>query len=129
MGERLVLFVCQHGAGKSRMAAAWFNHAAPAGWRATTAGVEPQAQVSVHAPRLLAGTAAAPMLDHAMPRPVSAVADPALTIAIDCAVPGAVRWQLDAAEFGNAMCGEIRQRVGDLVGSLEARASGDVDAG
>ena len=123
MGERTVLFVCQHGAGKSRMAAAWFNQGPPAGWRATTAGVEPQAQVSVHAPRLLAGSAAEATLDDAVPRPVSAVADPALVIAIDCVVPGAVEWTLDASEFDGVMCEEIRERVRELTASLHARAA------
>jgi len=81
-------------------------------------GVEPQAHVSVHAPRLLTGTAAEPALDHAMPRPMSAVPDPALVVAIDCEVPGAVRWQLEAGEFDDVMCGEIHDRVRDLVTSL-----------
>ena len=34
---RTILFVCPHGAGKSRMAAAIFNRLAPAGWQATSA--------------------------------------------------------------------------------------------
>jgi len=100
------------------MAAAWFNHAAPAGWRATTAGLEPQEQVSVHAPRLLAGTAAEPMLDDAPPRPVSAVPSPALVVTIDCALPGAVRWQLESGEFDDAMCRELRDRVRELAATL-----------
>jgi hypothetical protein len=62
-----VLFVCQHGAGKSRMAAAWFNTDPPPGWRATSAGVEPQTSVSLHAPRLLAGTVAEATLDRTRP--------------------------------------------------------------
>jgi hypothetical protein len=119
MHERTVLFVCQHGAGKSRLAAAWFNHAPPPGWRATTAGVEPQEQVSVNAPRLLAGTAAEPMLDHGLPRPMSAVTDPALVITIDCAVPDATSWHLDAEQFDDAMCAEIRQRVDELTSCLQ----------
>jgi hypothetical protein len=118
VGERTVLFVCEHGAGKSRMAAAWFNQAPPAGWRASTAGIEPQAHVSVHAPRLLAGTPAEASLDRAMPRPVSAVPDPSVVIAIDCTLPGAVPWRLDACEFDEAMSGEIRQRVAGLVASI-----------
>jgi hypothetical protein len=116
--ERTVLFVCEHGAGRSRMAAAWFNHAPPPGWRATTAGIEPQPHVSVHAPRLLAGTPAEATLDHAMPRPVSAVPDPAVVIAIDCMLPDAVAWRLDACEFDEAMSAEIRQRVAGLVASI-----------
>jgi protein-tyrosine-phosphatase len=116
-----VLFVCPHGAGKSRMAAAWFNGAAPAGWSATSAGVTPQSTVSRHAPRLLAGTPVSHLLDEAPPRPVSAVPDPALVVAIDCeagALPEAVRWTLDHQEFDGAMCEEIRLRVRRLVGAL-----------
>jgi protein-tyrosine-phosphatase len=33
---RTLLFVCPHGAAKSRLAAAYFNAAAPSGWHATT---------------------------------------------------------------------------------------------
>jgi hypothetical protein len=117
------LFVCEHGAGRSRIAAAWFNHAPPAGWRASTAGIEPQAHISVHAPRLLAGTPAEASLDHAVPRPVSAVPDPAVVITIDCALPAAVPWQLDAGEFDDAMSTEIRQRVADLVASIAGVAA------
>jgi protein-tyrosine-phosphatase len=120
-----VLFVCPHGAGKSRMAAAWFNGTAPAGWTATSAGVTPQSTVSRHAPRLLAGTAVAHLLDEAPPRPVSAVPDPVLVVAIDCqagAMPGAVCWTLDHAEFDDAMCEEIRLRVQRLADVLPGGA-------
>jgi hypothetical protein len=122
-----VLFVCPHGAGKSRIAAAWFGVLAPAGWTATTAGVEPQASVSVHAPRLLADTPALAFLDQEVPRPLSAVPDPALVVAIDCpagAVPGAVGWELTHGEFGEALAAELRRRVVDLVGALDAAAGG-----
>jgi protein-tyrosine-phosphatase len=106
MTERTVLFVCEHGAGKSRIAAAWFNSAPPAGWHATTAGVEPQSQPSAHAPRLLAGTYAESMLDHTAPRPISAVPDPTLVVSIDCTLPDAVQWQLrsggSAAPIGDS---------------------------
>lgn len=119
-----VLFVCQHGAGKSRMAAAWFNAAPPPGWRASTAGVEPQTAVSLHAPRLLAGTAAEAALDHAVPRPVSAVPSPALTISIDCAVPGAARWDLEHDQFEIAMAEEILQRVRQLADTLRDGSGG-----
>jgi len=118
MSTRTVLFVCEHGAGRSRIAAAWFNHAAPAGWSATTAGLTPQEQVSVHAPRLLAGTAAESALDPAPPRPLAAVAGPAVVVAIDCAAPGAVRWELAATGFDDAMRDELRQRVEELIGTL-----------
>lgn len=50
MAQRTVLYVCPHGAGKSRMAAAWFNCWAPPGWRATTAGISPQTEVCACTP-------------------------------------------------------------------------------
>jgi hypothetical protein len=122
-----VLFVCPHGAGKSRIAAAWFGAIAPAGWTATTAGIEPQASVSVHAPRLLAETPALAFLDQEMPRSLSAVPSAALIVAIDCpvgAVPGAVAWELTHSEFSEELAAELRRRVLDLVGSLDAVAGG-----
>lgn len=118
-----MLFVCPHGAGKSRIAAAWFGALAPTGWTATTAGIEPQVSVSVHAPRLLADTPALAFLDQEVPRRLSAVQGPALVVAIDCpagAVPGAVTWELAHTEFGEELAAEIRRRVLDLVGPLDA---------
>jgi hypothetical protein len=47
--SRMVVFVCPHGALKSRLAAALFNAGPPAGWQAASAGVVPQAAMSVHA--------------------------------------------------------------------------------
>jgi protein-tyrosine-phosphatase len=55
--SQVVVFVCPHGALKSRLAAAFFNAAARPGWRAVSAGLEPQADPSVHAAALVAGTA------------------------------------------------------------------------
>ncbi|GIH97463.1 hypothetical protein ACFFMN_28660 [Planobispora siamensis] len=116
-----VLFVCPHGAGKSRIAAAWFAQAAPPGWEATTAGLEPQPHLSAHAPRLLAGSGAEHLLDQALPRPLSAIIDPALTVTIDCppgAVAGAVEWQLQHADFDERMTAELRERVRQLMQEL-----------
>ncbi len=127
MAQRTVLFVCTHGAGKSRMAAAWFNGSAPPGWWATTAGIIPQKAVSEHAPRLLAGTAAAALLDTEPPRPLTAVPDPRLVVAIDC--PGVsfdhpkLSWQLDNADFDEAMGAELRQRAQDLARLLSGEPS------
>ncbi|MFL6110909.1 MAG: hypothetical protein ACJ786_06105 [Catenulispora sp.] len=115
---KTVLFVCPHGAGKSRIAAALFNAEAPPGWSATTAGIEPQDRVSVHAPRLLAGTPAEAHLDTALPRPLSAVAGPVRTIAIDCRLDGAQAWDLEQAVFDEAMREEIAGRVRALIGGL-----------
>lgn len=117
-GQKTVLFVCPHGAGKSRIAAALFNADAPPGWSATTAGIEPQEQVSAHAPRLLAGTAAEAHLDTALPRPLAAVPDPGHTVAIDCRLDGAESWDLEQSEFGEAMREEIADRVRTLISSI-----------
>ncbi|GII06071.1 hypothetical protein [Planobispora takensis] len=119
--SRTVLFVCPHGAGKSRIAAAWFAQAAPPGWTATTAGLTPQPQVSLHAPRLLAGGGAEHLLDRQVPRPLSAIPDPALTVAIDCppgAVPGALEWRLRHADFDEHMAAELRDRARSLAREL-----------
>lgn len=119
-----VLFVCPHGAGKSRIAAAWFNTNPAPGWVATTAGIAPQPAVSVHAPRLLAGTPAFAHLDHDIPRPLRAVPRPALVVAIDCPDPPATdarRWELTHGDFGPAMAQELRERAEDLVRDLSGR--------
>jgi protein-tyrosine-phosphatase len=121
-GQRTVLFVCPHGAGKSRIAAAWFDGLALPGWEATTAGVQPQTEVSVHAARLLADTPVLDLLDNEVPRPISAVARPDVVVAIDC--PGTtaadVRWSLTSQEFDDRMCAEIRDRVHALAATLPA---------
>lgn len=116
---KTVLFVCPHGAGKSRIAAALFNADAPSGWSATTAGIEPQSQVSVHASRLLAGTSAESHLDISLPRPLTDVADPVRAIAIDCRLDGAESWDLEQAVFDEAMREEIARRVRILISRLE----------
>ncbi len=115
---RQVLFVCPHGAGKSRMAAAFFNRVAPAGWQATTAGQEPSPTVSPNAVRLLAGTDADALLDREPPRSIAAVGSPAQTVAIDCDVLGAERWDLDNREFDDAMRDELRDRAEALARDL-----------
>src|SRR5689334_1184739 len=109
--SRTILFVCPHGAGKSRMASAFFNQLAPAGWRATSAGQEPQETLGTNAIRLLAGTAAETFLDRELPRPIGSVAGPTRIVAIDCDVPGAERWSLGNQQFDDAMRDEIRARV------------------
>jgi protein-tyrosine-phosphatase len=121
MTERVVLFVCPHGAAKSRMAAAWFNSMPVSGWSATSAGVAPQPAPSVHPARLLAGTAALQVLEHGPPRPVADVARADLVVAIDCDPPPdkAVPWRLTHQNFDAAMCAEIRDRVDALSSSLK----------
>jgi protein-tyrosine-phosphatase len=134
--DRLVMFVCPHGAGKSRIAAAWFGGLGVRGWVVTSAGLSPQAEPSAHAPRLLAGTPVEALLDREVPRPVSAVPDPVLTVLIDCDEPDhrdsdsaphgrrVVRWQLAEQRFDDAMCHEIRTRVEQFAASLPAITDG-----
>jgi hypothetical protein len=109
--------------GMSRLAAAFFNATAPAGWRAVSAGLEPGQSLSLTAGRLLAGTPAEPFLDRAAPRPI----DPALAAdriiairnpSIQFDVPGAEIWDLTAAEFDEHMRDEIRVRAERLTRQL-----------
>ena len=116
---RTVLFVCLHGAAKSRLAAAMFNRVAPAGWRATSAGLAPQDEVSVHAVAVVAGTELDALLDRHPPRPVPD-APAATAISIDCDLPGAARWDLTHRQVDAAVCEELRERVEAL-----ARQVGD----
>ena len=118
--DRTVVFVCAHGAARSRLAAAWFNADPPAGWQATTgAGEEPAASVNPRVKALLAGTPARDHLDDGPPR-MFAGGD--LVVAIDCAVPGAQRWYLHATEVGETMRDELRVRVDGLTRTLSAGA-------
>ncbi|AEV85166.1 hypothetical protein ACWT_4144 [Actinoplanes sp. SE50] len=123
--QRTVVFVCPHGAGKSRIAAAWFNGLGLPGWTATSAGMEPQQQVSVHAARLLQNTPVLPLLDEAMPRPLSAVPERDLLVAIDCSreFPADHRWDLEQQQFTPQMCTEIRDRVQALAAALAGQPS------
>jgi hypothetical protein len=102
------------------MAAAWFDGLGLAGWTATSAGVQPQEQVSEHAARLLAGTPVRALLDESLPRPISAVPGADLVVAIDCPEPVAadVRWTLTHQRFDEQMCAEIRDRVRVLASDL-----------
>ena len=109
--KRMVLFVCPHGAAKSRIAAAFFNRVAPEGWMALSAGVEPQETVGLNAIRLLKGTDAEALLDLESPRPVAAVPLPDRIVAIDCDVPNGERWDLLHQEFEAPMREELRSRA------------------
>lgn len=111
---RTMLFVCPHGAAKSRMAAAFFNRLAVPGWEASSAGVTPQAEMSANAIRLLEGTDAESLLDVSAPRPVSAVSGAARIVAIDCDLPDAEHWGLAHQTFDEGMRDELRQRVAIL---------------
>ena len=109
--SQVVVFVCPHGALKSRLAAAFFNAAAGPGWRAASAGLEPQADPSVHAAALVAGTAAAALLESGPPRGLSTVDSRDRVVAIDCEVPGALSWQLADQSPSEPMRDEIRSRA------------------
>jgi hypothetical protein len=127
-GRHTVLFVCAHGAGKSRMAAAWFEAAAPEGWRATTAGLEPSPAVSEQAIRLMSDTPAAASLDTTPPRGLGDVDGVDLVVGIDClpAPPHgapARSWDLQAAP-GEPTREELRQRVQRLVADLPTNGAG-----
>jgi len=110
-----VLFVCPHGAAKSRMAAAFFNRVAPPGWEATSAGITPQETVSLNAIRLLKDGDAEALLDLTAPRPMSAVPLPDRLVAIDCDILHAEHWELAHQEFAAPMREELRGRVEALV--------------
>jgi protein-tyrosine-phosphatase len=123
MTGRTVVFVCAHGAARSRIAAAWFNADPPPGWHATTAaGDHPSAQLNPHVAALLAGTSAARHLDRSQPRPLPAADGGDLLIAVDCALPGAHLWTLAADELDEAMRDELRDRVATLAETLRAEA-------
>jgi protein-tyrosine-phosphatase len=119
-----VLFVCLHGAGMSRMAAAYFNRLAPPDWRALSAGIDPAERLSSTAASLLAGTGADEFLDQSPPRTIAAVPDAQRVIALR---NPAIRYELAPAEFwdlsqsaGVPLREEIRQRVEALARSIDA---------
>jgi hypothetical protein len=66
--ERTIQFVCQHGAFRCRIAAAYFDALAPEGWSSTTGGVTPQDGVSERLRPALEGTEAEPFIDESAPR-------------------------------------------------------------
>ena len=92
--DRKVVFVCEHGALRSRIAAAYFNAASPQGWTALSAGITPQADVSPRLGPLMAGTGVERHVDAEPPRVLTLLAG-ARIIAIDADVPGAETWRTD----------------------------------
>jgi protein-tyrosine-phosphatase len=113
MAEKTVVFVCQHGAFRSRMAAAYFNAARPVGWRAVSAGLTPQSEVSTRLMPLLAGTDAASFADLDAPRPFDpAAADRVITI--DEPIAGVERWRTGGTDV------EVRDQIEDHVRRLLA---------
>lgn len=113
--ERNVVFVCLHGAGKSRVAAALFNAAPPPGWRATSAGLRPQEAPSEHAHTMLTGHHASAFLDNDAPRPLARNEED-LVVGIDCEIEGARDWRL-AHEWPDP---QVRQDLQALVERLAA---------
>lgn len=120
--NRVVTFVCLHGAGKSRVAAALFNVDPPPGWRADSAGLEPQGTASPHAARLLDGDPASAALDGSNPRGLGDRTG--LVVTIDCAVSGASRWDLDEEWPAPAVITELRVLTQDLVAKLRQETDG-----
>jgi arsenate reductase (thioredoxin) len=121
--DRTVVFVCAHGAARSRLAAAWFNADPPPGWHATTAaGEAPAASLNPRVPQLLAGTPARVHLDESAPRPHTATPKADLVVAVDCTIPGAHQWSLEATGVDETMRDELRDRVAILTRTLTASA-------
>ena len=116
--SRSVLFVCAHGAYRSRLAAAFFNAAAPAGWRAASAGLDPQRSMSEAAIELATSTAAEPHLERTRPSALADAGPVDRVVAIDCDVPGADRWDLGVGDVGPAQRDEIRARAEALAAEL-----------
>jgi len=114
---RTILFVCEHGAFRSRIAAAYFNAARPLGWRALSAGRDPQINVSARLGPLLAGTSAAEYLETEAPRRAEDVTADRV-IAVDCTHIGAEQWTTSAGSDA-ALRDELAARVKVLARELE----------
>lgn len=117
---RTVVFVCEHGAFRSRIASAYFNALAPAGWRALSAGRDPQAEPSARLGPLLAGTAAARHLETEPPRKFREL-EAARLVAIDCPVDGAELWHTTAGS-DEALRDELSRRIELFVRELTPTA-------
>ena len=124
--DRRIVFVCEHGAFRSRIAAAYFNASVPRDWSAVSAGVTPQTEVSTRVGPLMAGTAAAAFVDAKSPRPLSEVSGER-TIAIDTDVAGAETWHVAGGTPGSDA--EVRDEIRSRVMSLVRDLSGDSEAG
>jgi protein-tyrosine-phosphatase len=127
---RTVLFVCHHNAGRSQMAAAFFERAARGGWRAVSAGSTPTERVwplVVDAMREV-GVDLADRRPQLLTRVIQDTADVAVTMGCGDACPyvrGPVEaWDVpDPAgvplERVREIRDELERRVGDLVRRLE----------
>ena len=122
--QRTVLFVCLHGAGMSRMAAAYFNRAPPPGWHALSAGIEPAEALSATAATLLAGSGAEGFVDRDPPRAIAAVEEPERVIAlrnpeIQYELTADERWDLTSSA-GVPLRDEISDRAEALAHRVNA---------
>jgi len=115
---RTVLFVCAHGAYRSRLAAAFFNAAAPIGWRAASAGLDPQHEMSAAAIELATSTAAEAHLERGRPSALADAGPVDRIVAIDCDVAGADRWDLAVGDVGPPQRDELRARAEQLAAEL-----------
>ncbi|HUP83556.1 MAG TPA: hypothetical protein VM284_05130 [Candidatus Limnocylindria bacterium] len=113
--KRKILFVCEHGALRCRLAAAYFNAEAPEGWEAVTAGVTPQAEVSPKLLPLLEGTAAHDFADTSAPHELSSAQGERM-ITIDASIAGDESWTTDGSD--QEMREQIRNHVTGLVRDL-----------
>lgn len=122
-----ITFVCEHGALRSRIAAAHFNAWAPAGWSAISAGVNPQSEPSARLQKVMAGTVAAQFVDRARPRSIADVPTPGVrVIAIDTPVPDAESWATASSDGDDAaLRDEISRQVRALVDEITASRSRD----
>ncbi len=116
MTGKVVQFVCEHGAFRSRIATAYFNAMPPPGWRARSAGREPQAAVSPALEPLLAGTPAFGHVERGAPSAPGTGAD--RTIAIDCTAAADEHWVLTHRDADAGLRDELRDRVTALVEAL-----------
>ena len=118
--DKTIQFVCQHGAFRCRIAAAYFDALAPDGWSATTGGVTPQQEISERLLPTLEGTEAEAHVDESAPRAVrEGVAS--RTIVIDAELPMADEaWRTsDGQELTDEELREqIRKGVEKLVRDL-----------
>jgi hypothetical protein len=113
--EQRVVFVCQHGAFRSRLAAAFFNADPPVGWHAVSSGLTPQSEVSTRLLPMLEGTGAEESADTSHPRALEPSGGDRI-IAIDAQVDGAETWTTSGED--EDVRDQIRERVGDLVRQL-----------
>lgn len=120
--DRTVIFACVHNAGRSQMAAAFFNTAAPPGWKAVSAGTQPAEQV--HSVVVDVMREVGIDLSSAAPRKLTEelAADASLLVTMGCEencpyVPGlrVVDWKLEDPK------GQTRERVREIRDDIRQR--------